>query len=1246
MPKLILKMNRHLILFAIVFFLNISFLIAQPLHVEWLNTMDGLSNNQVHYIFQDSYGLLWIGTEYGLNLYDGYSFKVFKNEPGNPESIISNVVRWVVEDAENNLWIGTGEGVSKYIRKEDKFKNYDLYGDYYSTAITYIDSKGRIWAGVETENILKYNKENDSWDEQEYVLIDSSRNYSNPRIVFSITEDINKKLWMASIRHGIMWYDENKKVFKQSEVMNKSEAYDFTSWENFITSLYSDSSGVLWITTRNGVYKYNPALKKFETIKKYTTDKLNEWSAYNCITQDEEGNVWIANTFNGLLQFEGISDEFNRIEISGQNSSRDGRSDIDLTRILCDGTGILWIGTITKGVIKYDPNKKLFAHYKHNEKDKNSVSSSDIYSLLESKVHPGKVYVGTRGGGLNLFDTQAQSFSTIPFDIFRDRYGGSVRSILEEEDGSLWLGTWGDGLLKMDPQMNVVRRFCPDSTNIDCLSDARVRIIRKDSSGNLWIGTSGGLNYMDLSAKKITGFNREYLSYSQELIDMIKNNISLDLDKAKIDKVGDSQNLSDEFEAHHPGNYLIITAGEGNFGDSLMFDYGWIVDSKENIVWSSDNIESTYHIGGAGKNRVKIETLQLNPGKYTLKYKSDNSHCFGKWNADPPMEPEFWGIRILEINNQSELDRIQKYLDDIRKKLIIRGSDILAIHLSKNNIVWVGTNQYGLHKINKNANSVKTYLLNNGDKNSLSDISINDIYEDNKGILWLATNRGLIEFDPVKETFTTFNEEDGLPASFIASILPGDDKELWLSTINGISKMIKNESTGKATFANFGLDDGLGGMNFTSLAALKTNDGKYFFGGSHGLNEFTLKSSISTPPKLVLTDLKISNKSVLSMKAEILQGKSIYDLKNLSLSYSQNDLSFEFAALHFSNPQKNKYAHKLEGYEDDWIYDNRRIATYTNLDPGEYTFKFKGSNRDGIWNEESKSIAIIISPPFWQTWWAYTIYVIGFVGILGGIRRYDLNRRQEKESRRILELENERKTKELEQARRLQLSMLPEKIPYLPNLDIAVHMKTATEVGGDYYDFYKSDENVLNIVVGDATGHGLDAGMMVSISKGLFQNLVTQHNLSDAVSKFNHSLISMKLSPMLMSLFFLRIYENQLQVTGAGMPPLLAYQSKVNRLIEVESSGPPLGAFSNLNYEINNYELSTGDIIVLMSDGFAERMNENKEIFGWDKGKELLAGMNGLSADQIVKEFVKTSDQWGGERPQDDDITFVAIKVK
>jgi len=363
---------------------------------------------------------------------------------------------------------------------------------------------------------------------------------------------------------------------------------------------------------------------------------------------------------------------------------------------------------------------------------------------------------------LNIFDTRTKSFSKIPFDVFEDVYGGSVRSILEEEDGSLWLGTWGDGLLRMDPQRNVIKRFCPDSANINCLSDGHIKVIRKDPSGNLWIGTGrGGLNYMDLAAKTITRYNREYACYSQELIDLVISKINLNLDKAKIIKVGNSQNLSAVFEIYKPGNYLIVTAGEGPLTNSLMWDYGWIEDSNEKIVWNSDIVESTYHIGGTLKNRIKIEILQLKPGIYSLKYKSDDSHCYENWNSPPPVEPEFWGIRIFKIDDKSELDSIQKYLMDDKKKLLIKGSNIKAIHISKNNIVWVGTAQHGLHKINNGENNVKTYLLDNKNKYSLSDISINDIFENNKGILWIATNRGLIKFDPVKETFITFTEEDG-----------------------------------------------------------------------------------------------------------------------------------------------------------------------------------------------------------------------------------------------------------------------------------------------------------------------------------------------------------------------------------------------------------------------------------------------------------------------------------------------------
>jgi serine phosphatase RsbU (regulator of sigma subunit) len=242
--------------------------------------------------------------------------------------------------------------------------------------------------------------------------------------------------------------------------------------------------------------------------------------------------------------------------------------------------------------------------------------------------------------------------------------------------------------------------------------------------------------------------------------------------------------------------------------------------------------------------------------------------------------------------------------------------------------------------------------------------------------------------------------------------------------------------------------------------------------------------------------------------------------------------------------------------------------------------------------------------------------------------------------------ENNRKTKELEQARQLQLSMLPKDIPALPNLDIAVYMKTATEVGGDYYDFHLSENKILTLVVADATGHGLNAGMLVSVTKGLFQSLANKSNLEDIISQFNTSLISMNLQPMYLSLSAVRIQNNQLNIIGAGMPPALYYNSEKNSVEEIESSGPPLGGFPNFNYEINTYMSSKGDIIILMSDGFAERMNKSKEIFGWNKGKDLLAKVKDLSSNEIIKEFVKASDEWGEGREQDDDITFVILKVK
>ena len=187
-------------------------------------------------------------------------------------------------------------------------------------------------------------------------------------------------------------------------------------------------------------------------------------------------------------------------------------------------------------------------------------------------------------------------------------------------------------------------------------------------------------------------------------------------------------------------------------------------------------------------------------------------------------------------------------------------------------------------------------------------------------------------------------------------------------------------------------------------------------------------------------------------------------LDELNLSHTQNDISFEFSSIHFSRPAKNKVIYKLDGFNNNWIASDRNYASFTNLDPGEYTFRVKGSNGDGIWDEEGKSIRIIISPPWWQTTFAYISYFFLFAGVVFGIDRVQRRRILTRERNaaaikeanlraQLAEAENERKTNELEEARQLQLSMLPKELPQLPNLDIAVYMKTATEVGGDYYDF-------------------------------------------------------------------------------------------------------------------------------------------------------------------------------------------------
>ena len=243
-------------------------------------------------------------------------------------------------------------------------------------------------------------------------------------------------------------------------------------------------------------------------------------------------------------------------------------------------------------------------------------------------------------------------------------------------------------------------------------------------------------------------------------------------------------------------------------------------------------------------------------------------------------------------------------------------------------------------------------------------------------------------------------------------------------------------------------------------------------------------------------------------------------------------------------------------------------------------------------------------------------------------------------------VENERKSEELEAARQIQISMLPTELPNLPSLDIAVYMKTATEVGGDYYDFRVGQDGILNIALGDATGHGLQAGTLVTIMKGIF---TLESENSEVLAFFEKSvkaLKEIKLGRLMMAFAFLKIRGNQLSLSNAGVPPVYIYRHKNNEVEEIDNKGMPLGAMNNYPYKETKTELNSGDVIFLLSDGFPELKNKEKEPFGYERVIKTFKETGERSAEAIIEHLKNTVKEWSNVNVPDDDVTFVVIKVK
>jgi len=396
-------MLKKLILIQIILFCTV---IGQPLKTQEFTVSDGLSDSQINNILQDKYGLLWIATHTGgVILYDGYTFKIFKNVPGNPQSLLDNSTHGLAEDKYGNIWIATEDGVSKYIRAKNHFVNYDFEEifpekkDVFNrTFLITIDERQNVWVSTNGLGVVEFDREKESWNIYNHQTEEGVFESDN-RLALAFCIDLNGRIWSGSYGFGLNWFDEKDQIFKPASFKNTEKIPDFTKPENLITYLYTDATGIIWISTRNGVYKYNPDTQYLKILVEYKIQKLNFFNHYNGITQDNNGNIWVANNFRGVLKFDGISDDFEEIRLTNQSFTKEGVSNMVLTRLCSDQSGIMWFGSIVQGLIKYDPHRAAFKHFIHNEKNPKSISGSQVFGLFESKKHKEKIYVGLRGSG-------------------------------------------------------------------------------------------------------------------------------------------------------------------------------------------------------------------------------------------------------------------------------------------------------------------------------------------------------------------------------------------------------------------------------------------------------------------------------------------------------------------------------------------------------------------------------------------------------------------------------------------------------------------------------------------------------------------------------------------------------------------------------------------------------------------------------------------------------------------------------
>jgi ligand-binding sensor domain-containing protein/signal transduction histidine kinase len=819
------------------------------------------------------------------------------------------------------------------------------------------DSNGFIWIGAQ-EGLLRY----DGYSYKRYTQIPFDSTSLSNNWVMAIKEDKKGNLWIGTVGGGLNYFDQKTEKFtRHMYSINKSN----TISSNNIYSILINDDGSLWLGTQNHGLIYMSFDSSGKTCyKNYNLDsepKPQPRSGENFILdlhKDQKGNIWIGTITGGLKSLDVETGQITHFKHDPNNLA--SLSSNTVSSICEDDSGNLWIGTGShiweygKGLNRLNPNTGQFTHYKHDPDDPSSICSNNITSLLIDQK--GVLWIGTVHNYLNSIPiSELLSGKKSHFTHHSNLDWSRINSIYEDRLGNIWIAFFGRLMLKYNRQQNPFIWYRYIKGNLNSLRSS-AGMVQSDQSGNIWFGGTGGaLDRYDPKTGQFTHYFHHPAKPSGLNSDRVT---SICEDKYGFYWIGTDNGL----------NRLNPKTG--------VFDH------------IQENLKNPYGL----KSNLVTEVLARQSGNL--------------WIASVAS-----GLQLYDI----EEDRFYHFDLDSNS---IEDEGINGIYEDNSGTLWNQTLNYGFYALkikDHQIASVKHYIHDPNDRYSLSYNQISDLIRPqiiDTTALWVATGNGLNRLDLNTDRFTHFYIEDGLPSNNILKVLEDDEGNIWCACAIGIA--VYDIKTGK--IRSYDKGDGLPYTEFCSRSqsACKTSDGQLIFGAEYGAIGFypeQLKHNLHIPP-IRFTDFKIFHKSV---QLDI----AIQFKKEIVLTHDQNMFSFEFSALDFTNPKKNQFAYKMEELYDDWVQLNhQRTVSFTNLDPGKYIFRVKGSNNHGIWNEEGASIRIIIDPPFWQTTWFRIFSALLILSVLVLIVRYLATRKlkqrlQKLEYQRKLDNERERISKDM-----------------------------------------------------------------------------------------------------------------------------------------------------------------------------------------------------------------------------------------